>query len=207
MKAFDQKQMGAAFGFPGIDPRVWCAWGIVQFIKIDAAGPKADVAILPTGEIETVAIGGQHGRGHGLYIPIQVDQLVMIEFREGDADAGGVIVGSRWDTGDPPPDVVLDNPLDTALVGRIHRTMRLLAQGNGNLVAGADVGQVLLGDEAASLGAARVTDTVEVTIPPGTVVILNPLFPGPGQPEFIPNPLPITLSGSIVSGSAKVRVS
>jgi hypothetical protein len=53
---------------------------------------------------------------------------------------------------------------------------------------------------------ARETDTVEVTIPPNTVLIQ---VPNPaGVPPFlqIPNPAPITLTGTITSGSSVLEV-
>ncbi|NJK44984.1 MAG: hypothetical protein HC933_12470, partial [Pleurocapsa sp. SU_196_0] len=48
---------------------------------------------------------------------------------------------------------------------------------------------------------ARKTDSVRVTIPSGTVLVPNPV----GGPP-IPNPVPITLDGTITSGSSKVKV-
>jgi hypothetical protein len=48
---------------------------------------------------------------------------------------------------------------------------------------------------------ARKGDSVQVTIPTGTVMIPNPM----GGPS-IPNPAPITLNGVITSGSSKVKV-
>jgi hypothetical protein len=47
---------------------------------------------------------------------------------------------------------------------------------------------------------ARQTDSVEVTIPPGAVLVSIP-----ATPFFAPNPAPITLSGTITAGSSGVK--
>lgn len=49
--------------------------------------------------------------------------------------------------------------------------------------------------------AARVGDTVKVTIPPGTFLIGIST-----APFFLPNPTPIELTGTIESGSSKVEI-
>jgi hypothetical protein len=49
--------------------------------------------------------------------------------------------------------------------------------------------------------AARVADTVKVTIPPFTVLVAIPT-----APFFAPNPTPIELTGTIESGSSKVEI-
>jgi hypothetical protein len=54
---------------------------------------------------------------------------------------------------------------------------------------------------SSGLDCARKTDEVRVTIPPGTVMVPNPA----GGPP-IPNPVPITLNGTITGGSSKVKV-
>ncbi|PZA08295.1 phage baseplate assembly protein V [Meiothermus sp. Pnk-1] len=57
-----------------------------------------------------------------------------------------------------------------------------------------EAAQVELG-EGASQGVARLGDTVEVTVPPGTFWVN----------QNVPNPVPVVLSGTIKSGSSKVK--
>jgi hypothetical protein len=209
MHPIDVVKMGTAFERPGMDTRRWFMVGVIKAIRVDASGKYADVDVFtPEPRPETVLIGAGGGQGGGLHLPYSVGDLVVVAFPDGNSDAGGVIVCGFWDPGQPPPDVVVENPTDGAWVARPGRTLRLVATEDGLLILRVEDGQVRLGDELASRGVARISDSVQVTIPPNTVIVQNPLFPGvpPGsQPEFIPNPLPITLEGLITSASTAVR--
>lgn len=206
--SMDSQRMGLAVSFPGIDPRVWSSWAIVEAIRIDGKGVAVDVVVVDTGKSATVGLAAPTGRRYGLYMPIEIGDAVVVLWNG--ASGTGQIVGSMWDTGTPAPAAVVDNPQDAALVGPPGRRLRLLSLDDGttpgSAVLATGTGPVLLGSEQATAGVARLGDSVEVTIPAATVAVPNPLFPGSG-PEFIPNPLPIVLSGTIVSASAKVRSS
>jgi len=206
--SMDSQRMGLAVSFPGIDPRVWSSWAVVEAIRIDGKGIAVDVLVLDTGKPATVGLAAPTGRRYGLYVPIEIGDAVVVLWNG--ASGTGQIVGSMWDTGTPAPAAVVDNPQDAALVGPPGRRLRLLSLDDGtapgSAVLATGTGPVLLGSEQATAGVARLGDSVEVTIPAATVAVPNPLFPGSG-PEFIPNPLPIVLSGTIVSASAKVRSS
>ncbi len=65
--------------------------------------------------------------------------------------------------------------------------------------AGGDFSELTFGSKNTQ-AVARVTDQVEVTIPIGSVLIASPTPPG-----FAPNPAPITLKGTIKTGSSKVK--
>lgn len=199
----DALRMSSAFARPGMDTRVNFAVCAIKAIKIDATGKFADVVMFPDGNVETVLIGVGGGQGGGLHIPYSVDDVVVVAFPNGNADEGGVIVGGVWDPGQPPPEVVVDNPDDPAWVARAGRTLRLLASDDGGLVLEVEDGLVKLGAESATRGAARLQDTVEITFPPNTIHIPNPpTF----TPPSIPNPVPITFSGVITSASGTVKV-
>lgn len=221
----DQLRLGSAASFPGIDPRVWVRYAVIEAVKIDARGAKADVLMLPTGEPETVHLGGMLAPRAGCYVPVEIGQMVVVIVPMGDANHGAVAIGAVYDQGQPAPEIVTANPEDAALVGRTDRQVRVvaqgtgraevMAQGNGNVVAKAygdgDVlantlgsGLVRLGLEAGGRAAAGVGDTVTVTIPIGTIMVENTT--PPFMPPIIPNPGPITLSGVITSGSPKVRL-
>ena len=61
--------------------------------------------------------------------------------------------------------------------------------------------ELTLGSGGTVQAAARVTDEVQVTIPPLTVLIASLTPPG-----FAPNPTPITVKGTITKGSSKVKI-
>lgn len=73
--------------------------------------------------------------------------------------------------------------------------LRFLENGDVDVVPKRDL---LLGDERAALAVARATDPVQVTIPPGVVLVATPGGPAP-------NPAPIPLTGTIQNGSANVK--
>jgi len=77
--------------------------------------------------------------------------------------------------------------------------MRFLDDGDIDVVPRREL---LLGSARAKLPVSRETDSVQVTIPPNTVHITNPVQPGP---PTIPNPTPITVTGVITSGSSNVK--
>ena len=141
-----------------------------------------------------------------MLIPYAVGDLVVVAFPDGNPEAGGVILGGIWDLGQPPPGIVVTNPTDPAWVAKAGRTLRLVASAAGGLVLEVDAGEVKLGAESATRGAARIDDTVTVTIPPGTVAVPNPLYPATSPDPFIVNPIPITLDGVITSASGTVKV-
>lgn len=205
--SMDVIKSGLALSFPGIDPRVHIALAIVTAVKVSAEGVKADVRMVPSQCEETVMVGpcGANG-GSGLYIPITIGQVVIVAFPHGNADCGGQIIGSTWDTGDPPPSTAIENPDDVALVAPGGRTVRIVTTTSGEIVLESD-GSTRLGSEGATLGVARRTDSVEVTIPGLLPIVPNPAFPAPGEPQFFLSLLPITLTGTITSASDKVRSS
>lgn len=201
----DQLRLGSAASFPGIDPRVWVRYAVVEAVKIDARGAKADVLMLPTGEPETVHLGGMLAPQGGCYVPVAIGQMVVVIVPMGDANHGAVAIGAVYDEGQPAPGIVISNPDDTALVARDGRKVRVLSQGSGDAVVNAlGAGAVRLGLDSGGRQTSGVGDTVTVTIPIGTIMIENTV--PPFMPPIIPNPDPITLSGTITSGSAKVRI-
>jgi hypothetical protein len=190
----DVLKMGLAQSFPGIDPRIFVALAIVEEVSVTRAGVKADVRVLPFNEPETVMVGAPGANnGSGLYIPVTPGQIVIVAFPRGSSDEGGRIIGSSWDTGDPPPAAALDHPGDVALVAAAATAIRLVTTATGVIVI-ASGGATLLGAETATLGVARLGDTVQVTIPIGTFDIGG-----------VPNPVPVIVTGTITSASAKVK--
>lgn len=128
---------------------------------------------------------------HALSVPA-VDEIVEVYFMAGDVNRP-VYLGLPADfAGNLPPSYV--DPT-THVIFEDPEESTLIRWDGSNL----DLGK------SDHLEAARQTDTVEVTIPIGTVIIA--VSGGSGSPAVgTPNPNPITLTGEITSGSAQVRI-
>lgn len=146
----DVAKMAAALERPGIDPRKFVDLAVVTAVSVGAEGVHADVETI-TGLLETTALAPPYsGAGFGLYLPIDVDDFVVLAMPDGMFNAGGRIVGRTWDTGTPPPPEVIDHPEDVALVVKPGQTIRIIVSGGGDAVIEArDGGKVKLGSEDA----------------------------------------------------------
>lgn len=148
MIPIDVLRIGEALARPGMDTRTWFAAAVITAIQVDATGAKADVQILPFGRPETVALGVPGGgSGVGLHLPYSVGALVLVGFPDGNAEAGGAILCSLADRGQPVPQVVTDNPDDAALVAPANKNIRLVVSGLGKVAIIAELGHVLIGGE------------------------------------------------------------
>ncbi len=199
--SLDTNLLGRALARPGMDTRAWVAYAIVKKIVIDdAEGVFVDVLVMPDKQYATARLGVEYaGNGWGLYAPLEVDDEVLVEVPNGDFNNGLVITRRLFSRADPPPSEVGENPTDFLLFVKPGKTLRMIVSGGGDAVIEArGDGVVRLGSESATLGVARMSDDVVVTIPIGTVLI-DVL----GTPT--PNPVPITLNGVITSASDKVK--
>ena len=128
-----------------------------------------------------------------------------------------VYLAGNWGEAEavPGPDASVDDQPKIRAI-ETARHLVVLDEGSGELMitdktSGAHLtlqpdGTVEVDGTAVSLGGGgpavgRVGDQVAVTIPPGTFHVTNPIQPGP---PTIPNPTPVTLTGTITSGSPKV---
>jgi len=89
---------------PGIDTRYHLKLAIVDDIVVDPnEGIFADISLLPNEEPETAFMGVPYaGGGYGLYMPLQVDDTVLIAIPDGDCSQGPIIIARMWDAGDKP---------------------------------------------------------------------------------------------------------
>jgi hypothetical protein len=147
----DIAKIAAALERPGIDPRKFVDMAIVTAVAVGSDGVHADIETvnnLP----ETVALAPPYsGSGFGLYLPVDVDDAVVIGMPDGQFNLGGRIIGRTWDTGTPPPSEAVDHPEDVALVVKPGQTIRIIVSGGGNIVIEArDGGQIRLGNESAA---------------------------------------------------------
>lgn len=100
----DQRTMGEAFGFPGIDPRVWISMARVddsgqdqgeQIVEFDADDGQVYVNVLlaPSDMPMRCRVGGLcAGPGEGAYFPFVSGDEVLVAVPEGHFRSGGVII-------------------------------------------------------------------------------------------------------------------
>lgn len=155
----DVQRMSKAFERPGIDTRVWAWRAIVTKIVIDRDhGVLLDVTLLPDEIEETAKLAPMYaGAGFGFYLPVRLDDEVVVISPMGSPDHGLEAYPRVWDGADPPPQDVVDNPEDVLLHIRPGKNLRIVTEGEGKVVIDArGDGVVELGDE----GLVALTDGV-----------------------------------------------
>lgn len=165
-RAPDMNRISNAVSRPGIDPRIWAAKAVVLAVVVDPeAGYFADIMIVPDEIPATAAIApGYAGNGFGFFLPVEVDDMVIVVAPNGDPDAGLVIVARNWDRADPPPADVAEHPTDLLLQAKEGKTIRLVTTGAGHVVIDArGSGEVRLGGEEDLKRAAREGDTIKIS--------------------------------------------
>jgi hypothetical protein len=202
----DVARIAEAISRPGIDPRSHVTLAVVDAVKVTAVGVYCDVTTIH-GLEETASYAPVYGgASFGFHAPIEEGSFVVIAIPEGEHATGARIIAHVWDQGQPPPQVVVDHPTDVALVVKRGQTMRIVCSGGGNIVIQAeDDGTVLLGNEAADRGAARIDDEVSLTAL-GPVALLQPLL---DARYAVANPTVNIATGpiaKITSGSDKVKL-
>jgi hypothetical protein len=145
----DLQRGGEAFARPGMDTRIWASLAHVTKIKVDPnGGVLADVKLLPCGTAETARVGSSMAsQGSGLYLPIEVDDDVLVVAPDGCPDAGLVIVAAMWDRATKPPATAAQYPHDVLLQPPDGRTVRVVTTGGGLVLLGSATAS-----EAAVLG-------------------------------------------------------
>ncbi len=163
----DVQRLHKAVQGPGVDPRVWCQYAVIQELGYDPDhGILADVKFLPNGEEETCYVGMDYwGNGFGEYNPLAVGDVVKVEYPSGDPAATPVIsdripqppfLPSKFmqdenDTSEPTQDKVI--------VVKPGQKLRIYVTGDGemDIFAGDDQstfvkvkdGEILVGDDQA----------------------------------------------------------
>lgn len=133
--ALDTARLGQALARPGMDTRTWVSLAFVTKITIDAdEGVFVDVVLMPGRQQATARLGTEYaGNGFGIYAPLEVDDEVLIEAPNGDADQGLIITRRLHSASDPPPSEAVDFPEDFLLVARADKTVRILVEGEGQV--------------------------------------------------------------------------
>jgi len=221
----DIGRMGEAMARPGMDTRIWASLAIITKVKVDPVhGVLADVKLLPSEIEETARVSTLYaGNGFGLYLPVEVDDEVMVVAPSGDPDAGLVVVPRLWSAADPPPADAANKPTDLLLLAKTGATVRVATLGGGNIVLEPrGSGEVLLGAEDAGHQSCR-GDSLQATlnaalaafrrhvhqsgIPSGpTGPALEPIPPPTPVPPFPGVPILVSDSGPTdLSPNVKVK--
>lgn len=127
-RRFDMGRFAAMSKRPGVDPRIWLTWAVVTELGYDSdQGIFADVTFQPTGEQETVILGGPYaGDGFGFYLPVEVGDVVLIAVPNGDSNAGPYVVGRAWRGADKPSsDFKAEQPVDGSDVPSSNSVLRM----------------------------------------------------------------------------------
>lgn len=155
----DTGRAAAGMQRPGVDPRVWVCLAKVTELGVDLAnGVYADVQLMPTGEKETCLVGtGYAGAGYGAWLPLKVDDIVVVLVPRGDWGMGPVIVSRVWTGSEPPPAELLvtpgsdDPPTSPVVVVGPGQTVRVVCRPGGTVEVVGDVPDPLKPPNAVSL--------------------------------------------------------
>lgn len=136
--AMDMGRLGAAMARPGMDTRIWSSLAVVTDFNVDPEhGPLADIVLVPSGDEETARIGPIYaGNGFGFYLPLEVDDEVLVVAPSGEPDAGLVIVARLWSKADPPPASAANKPADIILFAKAGAHVHIAASGAGEVHLG-----------------------------------------------------------------------
>ena len=105
----DTRRIGEAIGFAGIDPREWIRLATVTAFDIDPdEGPFVDILMFASNQPDPIPerarVGSSYaGPGYGFYIPLQVDDEILVATPNGDENVGLVVVAKLWSPSDKPP--------------------------------------------------------------------------------------------------------
>ena len=131
----DVNRLAKAMERPGIDPRVWQCLAFVTAVNIDTEGPLVDVILMPERVPETARVGTEYaGPGFGFYVPIEVDDEVLVGYPCGDPDEGLVVLRRLWSKSDPPPAEAQADPSMVLLHAKEGATVKIKATGSGTVI-------------------------------------------------------------------------
>lgn len=148
-RQIDAGRLSALVERPGIDPRLWVSLAVVQKFHVDATdGPFVDVLLLPSRLGDTARVGAEYaGSGFGLYLPLAVDDEVLVGAPSGSPDEGLVVLRRLWSAADPPPATAADKPADLLLQVKEDAHLRIVGTGATNVVLQVADGRLKLGAE------------------------------------------------------------
>jgi hypothetical protein len=142
LSSIDVSRLADAVSRPGIDPRVWVSYAIVQSEPVveTAQGQQdvfVDVLLVPTMQPDTARLCADYaGNGFGLYAPLHKDDEVVVIAPSGDPDEGLVIARRCWSPSDLPPAEAGQFPDDVLLVVEPGKNVRITTSGGGKVFLG-----------------------------------------------------------------------
>lgn len=204
--AIDVGRLSAAVSRPGIDPRTWVSLAIVKAIHVDPdEGVFIDVMIMPSRRLATARLGAEYaGNGFGLYMPLEVDDEILVETPDGNPDTGLIVTRRLHSPSDPPPSEVSTYPTDVLLVAKAGRTVRILLEGDGLCEIrsrGGTARALAFKDELQAVDDKYASHVHQDSTSAPTTGPMQFAIPNPGPPPaFLPGPPlpPVTIVGTTV---------
>lgn len=145
----DFGRMAEAVSRPGIDPRCWVSTAYVSAFTIDEEGPRVDVILMPSEQPEVARVATEYaGPGFGFYVPVDVDDEVLVGYPNGDPEEGLVVLRKLWSKSDTPPAGAIDDPTCILLHAKEDCTVKIKATGAGTVIVEAP--SVLIQNEGGS---------------------------------------------------------
>ena len=145
-----------------MDPRSWVSLAVVTEVGFDPEeGIFVDVTTLPAGDKLTARYSSAYaGNGFGLYVPIKVDDEVVVGVPEGDPSHGLVVMGRLYSPSATPPSEFDGNAADgetpteqLVLIVEQGKTLYVKVSGGGNVeIDCLDNSKVSLGGKTGSAG-------------------------------------------------------
>lgn len=151
-KGVDTGRLGKALSRPGMDPRVHVQTAFVTAVHLDPEhGYFVDITLMPSGVEETARVAPVYaGSGFGIFLPVQIDDEVVVVTPHGDPNAGLLVIARPWDNGTPPPADAANHPDDLLILAKDSANIRIVTGGSGNvIIEPRGAGQVQLGQEDA----------------------------------------------------------
>jgi len=160
----DTGRAGRALAAPGMDPRVWVTLAIITDRGVDPqTGVYVDIKTIPAGDEDTCVVGsGYVGNGYGAWLPLRVDDLVVIGYPRGDSGMGPVVLQRLWSGSDKPPAELggdgAEPPDEPVIVIGEGQTARIICRPGASVTVTAAGGQIALDSPDVRLGTAEPTE-------------------------------------------------
>jgi hypothetical protein len=185
---------------PGIDPRVWVSSAVVtsEIYNDPEYGPMVDITLVPSMLEETAILCSAYvGAGWGLYLPVELEDEVVVMAPGGDPNNGYRIIGRNWNGAEPPPAAFAAHPHDAILWVRQDQSLRLNVSGSGDIVLNSGTHRVARAGDPVNCGGLSVS--CAAAVPPPGVVITVTYTPPTGTPWTQVLTLVGALTGAVVS--------
>jgi hypothetical protein len=162
-------------------------------------GVYVDIKTIPAGDEDTCLCGsGYVGNGYGAYLPLAVDDLVVVALPRGDSGMGPVVIVRLWSGSDKPPAELgavdgAEPPDEPVIIIGPGQTARIICRPGASVTITAAEGRIALDSPDVRLGTADpsepalfgdelIDNLLAGAIVPTSFGPSGPLIPGPGNP-------------------------